>query len=106
MAVLETSGPRPVVYGELIQQQQLGDKPRLTVLIYGHYDVQVGARVQLGFGVVPGLQVLGVAEVGSLLLTYLFKPFKPAAAKGPVSFVFQIHAVCSELAYSVAVALN
>ena len=96
VSVLETSGPRPIVYGELIQQQQLGDQPRLTVLIYGHYDVQVGSRVQLGFGVVP--------EVGSLLLTYLSKPFKPAADKGPVSFIFLIHAVCIELACSVAVA--
>ncbi len=51
VSILETSGPRPVVYAELIQkqtqqqqtqQQQQGEQPRLTVLIYGHYDVQVG----------------------------------------------------------------
>lgn len=36
MRILETAGPRPVVYGEWLS----AGPERPTVLIYGHYDVQ------------------------------------------------------------------
>ncbi len=36
--ILETEGPHPVVYGEWLK----GGPGKPTVLIYGHYDVQVG----------------------------------------------------------------
>ena len=41
--IIETEGPHPVVYGKW-----LGAGPdKLTVLIYGHYDVQVGSQTRL-----------------------------------------------------------
>ena len=68
--ILETEGPHPVVYGEWLR----AGPDKLTVLIYGHYDVQVGDQSLVPCLICTAPVASGSAKVAYIQLRKLCRP--------------------------------